>query len=183
MREKKEEDRLFQAISKGEKSMSLSLSEWVNKAKEVNRFLEEVGKYMERSNLIIKDLNQVIHLSQEHEKEIKEHADHYIELIRNRPRSLKAMTQWLLKVTLAKKERKGLEKVYTLILEERYVLNKELYKANETFLDIEGFDWKIEVLRQTDLDSANKLIIKRNHAKEENETLLNVNKTIKEVMR
>ena len=41
---------------------SMSLSEWVDKAKEVNRFLEEVDKYIEKSNLIIRNLNQVIHL-------------------------------------------------------------------------------------------------------------------------
>ena len=111
---------------------------------------------------------------------MKKHADDYVELMTHKPKRVIEFGKWLIEVTLLKKYLRELEDVYLQILEERYELNNELYKANESFLNIENLDWNIEALRQVNLETANKLIIKLNHAKEENSVLLTLNKTLKE---
>lgn len=171
-------NRVLKAI--GTTKENMSLEEYIDKAKEMRVFLEKVDQYIQRSNLIIKDLNHVLSLLEEHEEEMKKYADEYVELITHKPQTIKERIKRQVEVNCCKKYMKELEEVYLLILAERYDLNNELYKVNEAFLKIESLEEKIEVLRQIDLETANKLIIKLNHAKEENQVLLTLNKTLKE---
>lgn len=171
-------NRVLKAISSTKESMSLE--EYIDKAREMRVFLEKADQYIQRSNLIIKDLNHVLNLLEEHEEEMKKHADEYITLITHKPQKIKEHIKRRVEVNCCKKYMKELEEAYLLILAERYDLNNELYKVNESFLKIESLEEKIEVLRQIDLETANKLIIKLNHAKEENQVLLTLNKTLKE---
>ncbi len=171
-------NRVLKAISSTKESMSLE--EYIDKAREMRVFLEKADQYIQRSNLIIKDLNHVLSLLEEHEEEMKKHADEYVTLITHKPQKIKEHIKRQVEVNCCKKYMKELEEVYLLILAERYDLNNELYKVNESFLKIESLEEKIEVLRQIDLETANKLIIKLNHEKEENQVLLTLNKTLKE---